>query len=110
MLSVETLSRVEEKRRSHCSIASQRSSSGVRFQRSHLRQMTQRRPLAASKARRRPVGNDSITSFEPRSEWQNRQVVYISALTTARYIARFSEVEVIGDGGDLFRLLPGRLE
>jgi hypothetical protein len=53
------------KRRSHCSTASQRSSSGVRFHRSHPVHTTQSRPFTSSNARRRPTGNAPTTSLWP---------------------------------------------
>jgi len=65
MLSVVTLSRVSRNRRSHSSITSQRISSGDRFQRSHLRQITHSRPMAASNEIRLPIGKLSIISFVP---------------------------------------------
>jgi len=58
-------------------MTSQRSSRGVRFQRSHLGQTTQSRPFAASKARRRPTGNISKVVFSPSGLLQKRQVEYI---------------------------------
>jgi len=76
IFSVEVRIRVARKSPSQVSTASQRSSNGVRFQRSQLRQTTQRRPFAASKARRRPTGKASTTSLEPRGVLQNIQVVY----------------------------------
>ena len=72
------------KARSHSSIASHRSSSGVRFHRSHLRQTTQSRPFAASNARRRPTGKCSTASLWPRSLLQKRQVRYMSDRTSAQ--------------------------
>ena len=44
-----------------------------------LRQTTQRRPFAGSKASRRPTGNASTTSLEPRGFLQNMQVRYIAS-------------------------------
>ena len=78
MFSVDDRIGVSRNRRSQPSTASQRSSTGVRFQRWHFVQTTQSRPLAASKARRRPTGKLSSTSFEPRGFLQNMQVVYIA--------------------------------
>src|SRR3954468_15061360 len=83
--SVETRRRVARKGRSHSSIASHRSSSGDRFQRSHLRHTTQSRPFAASNANRLPTGNDSTTSFVPRLALQKRQVEYTSQRYGAYY-------------------------
>ena len=51
---------------SDASIASQRSSIGERFHRSHFRHTTQSRPFSGSKASLRPTGNSSRTSFSPR--------------------------------------------
>jgi len=65
LYAVLTRTRVERKVRSHSSTASQRSSIGERFHRSHARQMTHRRPPRASNARRLPTGNDSMASFAP---------------------------------------------
>ncbi len=79
MFSVEVRIRVARKSLSQVSTASQRSSRGVRFQRSQLRQTTQRRPFAGSKARRRPTGKASTTSLEPRGSLQNMQVRYIAS-------------------------------
>ena len=81
--SVEVRIRVARKSFSQVSTVSQRSSRGVRFQRSQLRQTTQRRPFAGSKARRRPTGKASTTSFEPRGFLQNMQVRY-TAVGNAR--------------------------
>ena len=78
-LSVEALSLVPRKSRSHSSNASQRSSSGVRFHRSHFRHTTQSRPLWGSNASRRPTGNDSIISLLPSGRLQKMQVEYIRA-------------------------------
>jgi hypothetical protein len=64
------------KRRSHSSIASHRSSNGERFQRRQSVQTTQSRPRPASKASRRPTGNDSTSVFAPRCALQKRQVEY----------------------------------
>src|SRR6185503_20903944 len=61
---------------SACSIASHRSSSGERFQRSHFRHTTQRRPLEASNASRRPTGNDEKVELVPSGWLQKRQVAY----------------------------------
>ena len=72
--------RVPRKSRSHVSTASQRSSSGVRFQRSQLRQTTHSRPLAESKASLRPTGNSSTTSLARRGLLQNMQVLYTASL------------------------------
>ena len=77
MCSVEVRIRVSRNSFSQVSTASQRSSSGVRFQRSHFRHTTQSRPLAASKARRRPTGKASTTSLAPRGLVQNMQEVYM---------------------------------
>src|SRR3954470_15458050 len=79
MLSVDTRSLVSRYERSHSSIASHRSSSGVRFHLSHLRHTTQSRPFAPSKASRRPTGKCSIASLAPRSDLQNRQVEYMGS-------------------------------
>ena len=59
------------------SIASQRSSSGERFQRPQWWHTTHSRPFAESNARRRPTGKCSIVSFVPRSFAQNRHVEYM---------------------------------
>ena len=87
IFSVEVRIRVARKSLSQVSTASQRSSRGVRFQRSQLRQTTQRRPFAGSKARRRPTGKASTTSLEPRGFLQNMQV----------------PVHCLSDGGGLAR-------
>ena len=63
---------------SHVSTASQRSSSGVRFQRWQTRHTTQSRPFAGSNASRRPTGNSSTTSFAPSDVLQNMQVWYMA--------------------------------
>ena len=63
--------------RSPRSIASQRSSSGVRFHRRHLLHTTHSRPFAGSNASRRPTGNSSTTSFEGSGRLQNMHVVYM---------------------------------
>ena len=76
MLSVEARMGVSRKIRSHVSIASQRSSSGVRFHRRHLLHTTHSRPFAGSNASRRPTGNSSTTSLEGRGFLQKMQVVY----------------------------------
>ena len=76
MFSEDERIRVPRKSFSHVSTASQRSSSGVRFQRSQRRHTTQSRPLAASKASRRPMGKASTTSLAPRGCLQNIHVVY----------------------------------
>src|SRR6185312_14923791 len=60
------------------SIASHRSSSGERFQRSQCGQTTHSRPLAASNARRLPTGNVSSVSLAPSALLQKRQVAYMS--------------------------------
>jgi len=65
MFDVVQRTRVARKRRSHSSIASQRSSSGDRFHRPQAPHTTQRRPSAASNASRRPTGNGSMLSFAP---------------------------------------------
>ena len=96
--------RVSRKRRSQSSTASQRSSSGVRFQRSHFVHTTQRRPRAASKARRRPTGNDSTTSLVPRGLWQNIQEVY-TALPVGSRVSRAPDVTRGQPVGDLFFML-----
>ena len=76
MLSVDTRLRVSRNNRSQLSIASHRSSRGVRFHFSHFRHTAQSLPRRWSNASRRPMGNVSIASFEP-SDWlQNRQVEY----------------------------------
>ena len=75
-LSVDMRSRVPRNRRSDSSIASHRSSSGVRFQRPQRVQITQSRPFFGSNASRRPTGKVGRRWFAPRSVWQNRQVVY----------------------------------
>ena len=62
--------------RSHCSIASHRSSSGVRFQRPHFAQTTHSLPFAPSNASRLPTGKCSTASFLPSDEWQKMQVEY----------------------------------
>ena len=69
-------SRVPRNSRSASSIASQRSSSGVRFQRPQRVQITHSRPFFGSNASRRPTGNVGRKWFAPRSVWQKRQVVY----------------------------------
>lgn len=74
--SVATRSFVSRKRRSASSIASHRSSNGVRFHRSQRRQTIQRRPFAVSKATRRPIGSAPRSSFLPSAWWQNRQAEY----------------------------------
>src|SRR5689334_3453305 len=79
MLSVENLRCVARNRRSQSSIASQRSSMGERFHREQLPQMTHSRPFSGSKARRRPTGKSSTTSFVPSDSLQNRQVLYMTA-------------------------------
>ena len=79
MFSVEARTGVSRKMRSHSSIASHRSSSGVRFQRLHFRQTTHSLPFSASKASRRPTGKCWITSLEPRERVQNMQVRYTAA-------------------------------
>ena len=76
MCSVDTRSLVPRNSRSHSSIASHRSSSGVRIHRSHPRQTTHNRPFSLSNASRRPTGNRSITSLVPSGPEQNRQVEY----------------------------------
>lgn len=77
MFWVDARVRVARKMRSQSSTASQRSSSGVRFQRWHRRHTTQSRPLAASKASRLPTGKASTTSLVSRGPLQNMQVVYM---------------------------------
>ena len=77
MFSLDARTRVPRKIRSQSSTASQRSSSGVRFQRSHFVQTTQRRPRAASKARRRPTGKVSMTWLAPSGFLQNMHVAYM---------------------------------
>lgn len=79
MFSVDVRREVSRKMRSQSSTASHRSSTGVRFHRSQLRHTTHRRPLDSSKARRRPTGKVSMTSFVPSDFSQNMQVVYIGA-------------------------------
>ena len=76
MFSVEARMRVSWKIRSQVSTASQRSSSGVRFQRWHFLHTTQSRPFAASKASLRPMGKASTTSFDSRGRLQKIQVWY----------------------------------
>ena len=88
MFSVEARIGVSRNRRSQSSTASQRSSSGVRFQRRHLRHTTQRRPVAASKAILRPTGKDSTTSFDPSGFLQKMQVLY-----TTPGLSPFRQVE-----------------
>ena len=78
MLSVEKRTRVSRKIRSHASTASQRSSSGVRFQRSHFRHTTQSRPRASSNASRRPTGKVSTTSLVPRGLVQKMHLLYMA--------------------------------
>ena len=68
---------VARKRRSHSSTASQRSSSGVRFQRLHDPHTTHSRPFSASNASRRPTGKCSMLSFSPSREPQKMQVEYM---------------------------------
>ena len=77
MLSVETRTYVARNARSDSSIASQRSSSGERFQRPQWWQTTHSRPFAESNARRLPIGKCSIVSFVPRSFAQKRHVEYM---------------------------------
>src|SRR4029079_10005108 len=69
-------SRVPRNIFSDSSIASQRSSRGVRFQRPHLVQITHSRPFFGSNASRRPTGNVGRWEFAPGSVWQKRQEVY----------------------------------
>ena len=83
-LSVDTRRRVSRYSFSACSMASHRSSSGERFQRSQLRHTTQRRPRAASNASRSPTGNASSASLAPRGLLQKRQVAYIDRSWDAR--------------------------
>src|SRR5213593_1146706 len=79
MLSVATRRRVDRNNRSHCSTASQRSSSGVRFHRPQVVHTTHSLPFTASNAIRRPIASVSIDSLRPRSAWQKRQVEYIAS-------------------------------
>src|SRR5688500_15928154 len=76
MLSVDARIRVPSNRRSHSSMASQRSSRGERFHRSQVRHTTHRRPFAESNASRRPTGKCAIASLAPRGAWQKRQLLY----------------------------------
>src|SRR5439155_22023565 len=78
MFDVETRMNVARKRRSHSSIASQRSSSGLRFHRPQAEHTAHRRPFSASKASRSPMGKCSTDSFSPSAALQNRQVEYIA--------------------------------
>jgi hypothetical protein len=64
---------VSWKSRSHASNASQRSSIGVRFQRSQRVHTTQRRPFSGSKASLRPTGKLSRTALAPKGRLQNMQ-------------------------------------
>src|SRR5580765_4813574 len=73
MLSVHTRTGVERKRHSHSSMASQRSSIGVRFQRWQMGHTTQSRPFAASKAKRTPTRQLLIVAFAPNAPQQKRQ-------------------------------------
>src|ERR1041385_8334432 len=84
MLSVENRSRVARKRRSHSSIASQRWSSGERFQRSQEGQTTQSRPRAGSNGSRVPTGKVGRTAFPPSGALQKRQVANMGFLKLPR--------------------------
>src|ERR1041385_775990 len=79
MLSVDMRRRVPRKSRSLSSIASHRSSSGVRFHRPQRVHTTHSLPFFVSNANRRPTGKVGRKWLAPRSEWQKRQVVYIDA-------------------------------
>lgn len=74
-LSVDTRSLVARNRRSHSSMASHRSSIGVRFHCAHRVHTTHSRPFSPSNASRRPTGKCSATSFVPRWVWQKMQWV-----------------------------------
>lgn len=98
MFSVDMRTRVPRKSSSHASIASHRSSSGVRFQRWQRRQTTQRRPLAASNASLRPTGNSSNTSFAPRVFLQNIHALYMVPPNSQSYLT---------SAGTLFTTIDG---
>src|SRR5690348_7143950 len=84
MLSVDTRCRASRNSFSADSIASQRSSSGVRFHRSQLEQTTQSLPFAASNASRLPTGKVSKVSLVPSGLLQKRQVEYMRQVPGAR--------------------------
>src|SRR5215208_4098118 len=97
MLSVEARRRVSRKDRSHASIASHRSSSGVRFHCPQCTHTAHSRPFAASKARRRPKGKCSMTSFAPRLASQKRQAEYITQETRRQQVTQ--RLRDVGGGG-----------
>src|SRR6185503_8607699 len=77
ILSVDTRWRASRDSFSADSIASHRSSSGVRFHRSQLGHTTHSRPFAESNESRFPTGKVSKVSFLPSGLLQKRQVEYI---------------------------------
>lgn len=88
MFSVATRNRVSRYARSACSTPSHRSSNGERFQRSHARHTTHRRPRFASNAMRWPMGNASRASFRPSGLVQKVQVENIGVGEFAAHYVR----------------------
>src|SRR6187397_18180 len=85
MWSVETRSRVSRYCRSHSSMASHRSSVGVRFHCRQRLQTTHSRPRSESNASRRPMGKCSMVSLASSAAWQKMHVEYIPSEYVRRY-------------------------